>query len=104
MRTQSVDMDFHYNDDFGREGLPGAYERLLLDAVQGDATLFTRSDEIETAWRIIDPIINNWEETGTPPLVFYEAGAWGPSVADEMLALDGRQWYQQCGKHGQTEA
>jgi len=104
MRTRSVDMDFHYNDDFGREGLPGAYERLLLDAVQGDATLFTRSDEIETAWRIIDPIINNWEETGTPPLVFYEAGAWSPSVADEMLALDGRQWYQQCGKHGQTEA
>ena len=101
MRTRSVDMEFHYTEDFGDEGLPGAYERLLLDAVQGDATLFTRSDEIETAWRIIDPIIKHWEANDAPPLVFYEAGDWGPSSAADMLGRDGRRWYHLCGNHGE---
>jgi glucose-6-phosphate 1-dehydrogenase len=99
MRTQSVDMDFHYADDFGNNSLPEAYERLLLDAITGDATLFTRSDEIESAWSIIDSILDAWEKTDEPPLVFYEAGDWGPSRADRMLAQDGRHWYQECGHH-----
>lgn len=101
MHTRSVDMEFHYTENFGTNGLPDAYERLLLDAIQGDATLFTRSDEIETAWSIIDPIIKNWEETDTPALVFYEAGDWGPSSAVHMLDRDGRRWYHQCGSHSE---
>ena len=100
MRTRSVDMEFHYNEDFGYGSLPEAYERLLLDAVQGEATLFTRSDEIEAAWSIIDPIITGWSETNTPPLVFYEAGDWGPANADELLGRDGRRWYQQGAHDG----
>ncbi len=101
MHTRSVDMEFHYTENFGTNGLPDAYERLLLDAIQGDATLFTRSDEIETAWSIIDPIIKNWEETDTPAFVFYEAGDWGPSSAVHMLDRDGRRWYHQCGSHSE---
>jgi len=58
MRTRSVDMEFYYAEDFGAEALPEAYERLLLDAMQGDATLFARADEIEQAWGIIDPILS----------------------------------------------
>lgn len=99
MSTHSVDMDFHYAEGFNDYALPDAYERLLLDAIQGDASLFTRSDEIETAWSIVDPIIKNWEETNSPPLVFYEANTWGPSAADRMLKRNDRKWQQGCGGH-----
>ena len=90
---RSVDMEFHYEDTFGKSALPEAYERLLLDTMTGDAALFTRADEVETAWRLIDPIAQAWEATPKDkPLPSYEPGSWGPSEADELLAREGRKW------------
>ena len=88
---RSVDMEFHYADAFGKTNLPDAYERLLLDVLNGDASLFTRADEVETAWALIDPIIEAWESQKKPP-AFYESGSWGPYEADELLAKDKRKW------------
>jgi glucose-6-phosphate 1-dehydrogenase len=97
--TRSVNMDFHYHSSFREKSLPDAYERLLLDALLGDASLFTRSDGIENAWRLIDPIIQNWASPGAPPLRVYEPGSWGPVEADEFLARDGNVWRLGCGMH-----
>jgi glucose-6-phosphate 1-dehydrogenase len=94
---RSVDMEFHYSDSFGKTALPDAYERLLLDTITGDASLFTRADEVETAWGIIDPIIKVWEAQ-KEPLAFYEPGTWGPKEADELLAKDGRSWSMWDGR------
>ncbi len=99
MRTRSVDMEFHYAQDFGAEALPEAYERLLLDALQGDAALFARADEIELAWALIDPILARWQKPDAPPLAFYEPGSWGPAEADELLAGPIRSWVVGCGDH-----
>jgi glucose-6-phosphate 1-dehydrogenase len=99
MRTRSVDMEFHYAEDFGAGTLPEAYERLLLDAMQGDASLFARADEIELAWKTIDPILADWTGPDTPPLASYEPGSWGPVEADELLAAEGRAWLYGCGEH-----
>jgi glucose-6-phosphate 1-dehydrogenase len=99
MRTRPVDMEFHYADDFGASALPEAYERLLLDAMQGDASLFARADEIELAWEVIDPILDGWTQPNAPPLAFYEPGSWGPSESDEFLARDGRAWYRDYDIH-----
>jgi glucose-6-phosphate 1-dehydrogenase len=90
--TRSVDMEFHYAEAFGKTAIPEAYERLLLDALQGDASLFTRADEVEAAWAIIDPILQTWETHQTPPLAGYKPGGWGPAEADSLLARDGRLW------------
>jgi glucose-6-phosphate 1-dehydrogenase len=100
MRTRSVNMEFHYAEDFGAAALPEAYERLLLDAMQGDASLFARADEIELAWGIIDPILEGWEQPDAPPLAVYQPGGWGPIEADELLAQDGRTWLYDCSVHG----
>ena len=90
---RSVDMEFHYADSFGKTAIPEAYERLLLDTISGDASLFTRADEVETAWSLIDPILQVWEtNTEAQPLAFYEPGSWGPTEADELLTQDGRKW------------
>jgi glucose-6-phosphate 1-dehydrogenase len=97
--TRSVDMEFHYRESFKGAELPDAYERLLLDALNGDAALFTRSDEIEMAWQLIDPIARGWQSSDAPPLAIYPPGAWGPSEADEFLARDGHAWRCDCGKH-----
>ncbi len=94
--TKSVDMDFHYRSAFPGVSLPDAYERLLLDALKGDASLFMRGDEIETAWRIIDPILSGWEENGQPPLGSYAVGSWGPPEADGLLAKKDRHWRLGC--------
>jgi glucose-6-phosphate 1-dehydrogenase len=99
MRTRSVDMEFHYAEDFGAAALPEAYERLLLDAMQGDASLFTRADEIELAWRVVDPILADWAGPDAPVLAFYEPGSWGPVEADRMLVREGRAWYTGRGEH-----
>jgi glucose-6-phosphate 1-dehydrogenase len=99
MRPRPVDMEFHYAKDFGAGALPDAYERLLLDAMQGDASLFARADEIEMAWGLIDPILSGWERPDAPPLVFYEPGSWGPAEADDFLAQDDRAWHYGCGGH-----
>ena len=88
---RSVEMEFKYEDSFGKTAIPEAYERLLLDALAGDASLFTRADEVETAWGIIDPISRTWE-SNNQPLATYESGSWGPVEADELLAKEGCSW------------
>jgi glucose-6-phosphate 1-dehydrogenase len=98
MRTRSVDMTFLYEQDFGKNTLPDAYERLILDALHGDASLFTRSDEIELAWALIDPILQGWAGEHAPNLGFYESSTWGPGKADEFIRADGREWYYMCGE------
>ncbi|MFQ5576846.1 MAG: glucose-6-phosphate dehydrogenase [Anaerolineae bacterium] len=97
--SRSVDMEFHYRDSFGDRALPDAYERLLLDALKGDASLFARSDEIELAWRLIDPILAAVEAGTAPPPVTYQPGSWGPPEADALLAADGAFWRLGCGGH-----
>jgi glucose-6-phosphate 1-dehydrogenase len=92
-------MEFHYAEDFGAAALPEAYERLLLDAMQGDAALFARADEIELAWCLIDPILASWKRSGTPALTTYRSGTWGPAEADEFLSRDDRFWLQDCMQH-----
>ncbi len=96
MRTESVDMTYHFATTFGEKALPQAYERLLLDALMGDASLFARADEIEQSWRIIDAIAQGWENSDGPPLTFYEPGSWGPTQSDQMLAASGRAWTSSC--------
>src|SRR5213594_4002744 len=88
-RIEPVKMDFHYGTSFGKPS-PEAYERLLLDAMSGDATLFARSDEVEEAWAFIDPIEEAWHANDAPELFFYPAGSWGPEAADNLLAREGR--------------
>jgi glucose-6-phosphate 1-dehydrogenase len=91
-RIEPVKMDFHYGTSFGKAS-PEAYERLLLDAMSGDATLFARRDEVEEAWAFIDPIEQAWVAKENQPGLFeYPAGSWGPEEADELLARDGRAW------------
>jgi glucose-6-phosphate 1-dehydrogenase len=89
---RSVDMEFHYAEAFGETSIPEAYERLLLDAMSGDASLFTRADEVETAWSLIDPIAKAWEVDQTPHLRFYNQGSWGPAESDELMSRSGRAW------------
>jgi len=93
---RDVEMEFHYRDSFGIEELPDAYERLLLDACEGDASLFTRSDEIEQAWLIVDPIVQAWSAPDGPPLAVYEPGSKGPSEEDAFMARDGRVCRRGC--------
>jgi glucose-6-phosphate 1-dehydrogenase len=90
MTIRTVHMDFLYGGAF-RTGLPEAYERLILDAMLGDATLFTRSDEIEEQWSLVDAIVAPWARD-QPALPNYAAGTWGPAAADELLRRDGREW------------
>jgi glucose-6-phosphate 1-dehydrogenase len=91
MKLQPVDMDFTYRGAFS-EGSADAYERLLLDVFKGDATLFTRDDEIEQAWELIDPVLNTWAVAPYIPLYYYQAGGWGPKEADLLLAKNGHHW------------
>ncbi len=92
LRIEPVKMDFHYGTSFGKAS-PEAYERLLLDAMSGDATLFARRDEVEHAWAFIDSIEQAWHENpAPPPLCNYASGTWGPAEADALLERDGRAW------------
>ena len=93
VRVQPVNMNFSYGTSFGIQP-PEAYERLLLDCMRGDATLFTRNDEIEEAWRLMDPILEVWENKSSQiPVHGYEAGTWGPQAADELIRKRiGRPW------------
>ena len=90
MEVRDVAMDFLYGEAF-TENSPEAYERLLLDVLLGDASLFPRNEEVEESWRIVDPIEALWESQDDGPEL-YRAGEWGPKGADEMLARDGRAW------------
>jgi glucose-6-phosphate 1-dehydrogenase len=95
--VQSVNLEFDYANSFNGEPLPEAYERLLLDALTGDAALFTREDEIALSWRLIDHVLAGWTSPQAPPLVSYAPGSWGPEEADILLADDGRVWRLGCG-------
>ena len=92
IKLRSVTMDFEYATSFLVD-VPEAYERLLLDCMIGDPTLFTRADEVETAWRLIDPIEAAWRDD-RPPLQMYDAGTWGPPGAAKLLAQDHREWHR----------
>ena len=92
---RSVDMDFHYRDSFSGV-LPDAYERLIMEALRGDASLFTRSDGIEAAWKLIDSITNGWETSNIPDMSLYRRGSWGPSESSALLARDERLWRLGC--------
>jgi glucose-6-phosphate 1-dehydrogenase len=89
-QIRPVTMDFRYNSSFGVES-PEAYERLLLDALLGDSTLFTRSDEVQASWSLITPILRAWDGAPAPEFPNYEAGSWGPRAADALLG-EGRKW------------
>ncbi len=100
--SHSVNMNFQYRDAFPGVALPDAYERLLLDAMKGDASLFARSDEIEAAWRLIDPVLKGWVALPkASPLRTYPAGSWGPAEADELLARKGHVWRSGCQSCGE---
>ncbi|BFU44325.1 glucose-6-phosphate dehydrogenase [Krasilnikovia sp. MM14-A1004] len=89
-RVRTASMDFSYDATF-REESPEAYERLLLDALLGDPTLFIRTDEVEQCWRIVDPIIEHWANDQSP-IPTYEAASWGPTDADRLIGRSGRRW------------
>jgi glucose-6-phosphate 1-dehydrogenase len=90
MTIRTVHMDFLYGGSF-RTGMPEAYERLILDAMLGDSTLFTRTDEVEEQWKLVDAIIAGWQRD-KPAFPNYPAGSWGPPSADELVQRDGRSW------------
>jgi len=90
-RTQPVKMHFRYATTFG-SNTPEAYERLILDAMVGDSTLFIRGDETEASWRLITPILEHWKECGAHGLEEYAAGSWGPLASEQLLWQKGHQW------------
>jgi len=92
LRTRTVDMDFSYGSAFGI-ATSDAYDRLLLDCMLGDQTLFTRADEVEEAWRVVTPALTAWEARTDPALIpQYEAGTWEPTEAEQLINRDGRRW------------
>jgi glucose-6-phosphate 1-dehydrogenase len=91
LRVRPVEMDFTYDMSFGVDS-PEAYERLLLDAMKGDATLFIRNDEIEEAWDLLAPVLDAWSSEAPPPVYEYEAGTWGPSAAAGLLKPLHHKW------------
>lgn len=93
--ARSVSMDFHYSD-LSDLRLPDAYERLLLDCMAGDATLFTRGDAVEACWAFVDPILEGWKNNPEAKIFGYPAGTWGPPEADGLLGSTDRSWRQPC--------
>ncbi len=92
MKLKTVEMDFTYRENYDQQ-LPEAYEALLLDAMEGDASLFMRKDQVEAAWEAVMPIIDEWKKQAKANLKFYPAGTMGPKLADDLLKKDGREWY-----------
>lgn len=93
--VQDVNMDFHYSD-LGDTAIPEAYERLLLDCMQGDSTLYARGDAVEEAWRFVQPVLDRWKKDEAFPLYGYPAGSWGPEVADSLLEGEKQHWRYPC--------
>ncbi|WP_439566591.1 glucose-6-phosphate dehydrogenase [Gloeocapsopsis crepidinum] len=92
LRTRSVDMDFSYGSTFGFAA-SDAYDRLLLDCMMGDQTLFTRADEVEVAWQVVTPALAAWDAPSDPTSIpLYEAGTWEPAEAEALINRDGRHW------------
>jgi len=95
MQLRMTDLDFRFARHF-HGAMPDSYQRLLLDVLKGDASLFARSDEVELAWGIIDPILAAWETGQGPPLESYERGFWGPESGAEWMREQRRQWFDVC--------
>lgn len=93
--TETVNMDFKY-DELTNVYVPGAYERLILDCMQGDATLYARGDSTEAAWEFIDPILKAWSNDKDIPIYGYPAGTWGPEYADELIEGEHMHWRYPC--------
>lgn len=93
--VKTVNVDFLYSD-LADNYLPDAYERLLLDGMQGDATLYARGDSVEAAWEFIDPILSAWENDSDIPIYGYPAGTWGPEHADELIEGKNMAWRTPC--------
>jgi glucose-6-phosphate 1-dehydrogenase len=91
VRIYPVKMDFNYSSSFGGT-MPEAYERLLLDVMAGDATLFMRRDQVEAAWEFVMPILDYWKQRRVRHLPEYRAGTWGPLESDRLIEADNRQW------------
>ena len=91
VQVYPVKMDFHYGSTFGGTS-PEAYERLLLDVIAGDATLFMRRDAVEAAWQWVMPIVERWQERGDAGLATYPAGEWGPAEGEQLIQSTGRRW------------
>jgi glucose-6-phosphate 1-dehydrogenase len=91
LEVRTVNMDFTYGSAFSVDS-PDAYETLILDALLGDPSLFTRADEVEQAWGIVTPILDAWASGSPPDFPNYEAGSWGPEAADAIMARDRRRW------------
>ena len=89
--VEAVKMDFHYGEQFGQSSSPEAYERLILDVMHGDPTLFMRRDAVEAAWRFVMPLLERWASQ-PDPLPAYPAGSWGPAEADRLIESTGRNW------------
>lgn len=93
--VQTVNLDFHYSD-LANSYVPTAYERLLLDCIQGDATLYSRGDNVEKAWEIVKPIMDEWDENSNFPLHGYPAGTWGPLASEELINNKATGWRYPC--------
>ena len=91
VRIYPVKMEFNYSSSFGGTS-PEAYERLILDVMAGDATLFMRRDAVEAAWKFVMPILDHWEHGSSFDLPEYRAGTWGPLEANRLIEADGRHW------------
>ncbi len=94
-KAQNVNMDFHYSD-LAETYLPSAYERLLLDCMLGDSTLYHRGDAVEAAWKYVDPILKAWEKDPSIPVHGYPAGSWGPDVSDNLIEGQTQTWRYPC--------
>jgi len=95
MKMRQTDLSFNYQQEF-RGAMPGAYERLLLDALEGDASLFARADEVEAAWQVCDPILQAWQSSDRPTLFMYDPGYWGPEECRQWMLDQGREWFDIC--------
>jgi glucose-6-phosphate 1-dehydrogenase len=99
MGMRPVDMEFEYRAAFPGTAIPEAYERLLQDALEGDSALFIRNDQIEEAWRAVDPLLRALERPGAERVHLYRRGSWGPPEADRLIAATSHRWLQVCGTH-----
>lgn len=95
MKLRMTDLDFTFAREF-KGSMPDSYQRLLLDAMNGDASLFARSDEVELAWGIVDPILAAWNSPAAPPLDIYPKNEWGPEHCDQWMREQGREWFDVC--------
>ena len=94
-RSKDMNLEFHY-DDLTDAYVPGAYERLILDCMQGDATLYARGDSVEAAWEFIDPILKTWDQDTSMKIYGYPAGTWGPENAPDLIEGENMDWRYPC--------